>query len=122
MYFLQMQVTTDCVSIPPGNHSEVPVGSKYNFAEPTDREEKTHGKCKGPDAFYVKLISSGGHESILKREHVQTSAIKVMLSGPGQFAENKMNEANMLWEVCMYFTYKIHYTNNFRDYQIPNCS
>lgn len=61
MYFLQMQVTKDCVSIPPGNHSEVPVGSKYNFVEPTDREEKTHGNCKGPDTFYVKLISSDGH-------------------------------------------------------------
>lgn len=52
-----------------------------------------------------------------------------MLSGPGQFAENKINEANfreilpnMLWKVCMYFTYKIHYTNNFRNYQIPNRS
>ncbi|XP_057632632.1 elongin-C-like [Chionomys nivalis] len=73
------------------------------------REEKTHGNCKGPDTFYVKLISSDGHESILKREHVQTSAIKAMLSGPGQFAENKINEANFreilpnrLWKVCMY--------------------
>lgn len=92
-------------------------------------EEKTYGNCKGPDAFYVKFISLDGHESILKREHVQTSAIKAMLSGPGQFAKNKINEADfrkilphMLWKVCMYFTYKIHYTNNFRDYQIPNCS
>lgn len=51
-----------------------------------DREEKTYGNCKGPDAFYVKFISLDGHKSILKREHVQTSTIKAMLSGPGQFA------------------------------------
>lgn len=49
----------------------------------------------GPDAMYVKLISSDGHEFIVKREHALTSGtIKAMLSGPGQFAENEANEVN----------------------------
>ena len=64
---------------------------------------------------YVKLISSDGHEFIVKREHALTSGtIKAMLSGPGQFAENETNEVNfreipshVLQKVCMYFTYKV---------------
>uniref|UniRef100_A0A2K5DBA3 Elongin C n=1 Tax=Aotus nancymaae TaxID=37293 RepID=A0A2K5DBA3_AOTNA len=48
-----------------------------------DGEEKTYGGCEGPDAMYVKLISSDGHEFIVKREHALTSGtIKAMLSGP----------------------------------------
>ena len=51
--------------------------------------------CEGPDALYVKLISSDGFEFIVKREHALTSGtIKAMLSGPGQFAENEANEVN----------------------------
>ena len=54
---------------------------------------RTYGGCEGPDAMYVKLISSDGHEFIIKREHALTSGtIKAMLSGPGQFAENETNE------------------------------
>lgn len=49
-----------------------------------DGEERTYGGCEGPDAMYVKLISSDGHEFIVKREHALTSGtIKAMLSGPG---------------------------------------
>ena len=48
-------------------------------------EEKTFGGCEGPDAMYVKLISSDGHEFIVKRDHALTSGtIKAMLSGPGK--------------------------------------
>ena len=51
-------------------------------------EEKTFGGCEGPDAMYVKLISSDGHEFIVKRDHALTSGtIKAMLSGPGKFRE-----------------------------------
>lgn len=58
-------------------------------------QTKVYGGCEGPDAMYVKLISSDGHEFIVKREHALTSGtIKAMLSGPGQFAENEANEVN----------------------------
>lgn len=59
-------------------------------------DKNTHyGGVEGPDALYVKLISSDGHEFIVKREHALTSGtIKAMLSGPGQFAENEANEVN----------------------------
>lgn len=54
----------------------------YCFA---DGEERTYGGCEGPEAMYVKLISSDGHEFIVKREHALTSGtIKAMLSGPGE--------------------------------------
>ncbi|KAE8748065.1 hypothetical protein FOCC_FOCC005260 [Frankliniella occidentalis] len=85
-----------------------------------EMDDKIYGGCEGPDAMYVKLISSDGHEFIVKREHALTSGtIKAMLSGPGQFAENETNEVNfreipshVLQKVCMYFTYKIRYTNS----------
>jgi len=81
---------------------------------------KLYGGCEGPDAMYVKLISSDGHEFIVKREHALTSGtIKAMLSGPGQFAENETNEVNfreipshVLQKVCMFFTYKVRFTNS----------
>uniref|UniRef100_A0A1L8DGN5 Elongin-C n=1 Tax=Nyssomyia neivai TaxID=330878 RepID=A0A1L8DGN5_9DIPT len=84
------------------------------------RIERSFGGCEGPNAMYVKLISSDGHEFIVKREHALTSGtIKAMLSGPGQFAENEANEVNfreipshVLQKVCMYFTYKVRYTNS----------
>lgn len=57
------------------------------------QDDKVYGGCEGPDAMYVKLISSDGHEFIVKREHALTSGtIKAMLSGPGQFSENETNE------------------------------
>ena len=60
-----------------------------------DGKEKTYGGRVGPDAMYVKLVSSDGHEFIVKKEHDLTSGtIKVMLSGPGQFAESKTNVVN----------------------------
>uniref|UniRef100_A0A915C5X6 Elongin-C n=1 Tax=Parascaris univalens TaxID=6257 RepID=A0A915C5X6_PARUN len=54
-----------------------------------------HGGCEGPDAMYVKLISSDGHEFIIKKDLALTSGtIKAMLSGPGTYAENESNEVN----------------------------
>ena len=44
--------------------------------------ENAYGGCEGADAMYVKLISSDGHEFIVKREHALISGtIKAMLSG-----------------------------------------
>jgi len=93
----------------------------FHTVEPEVEDlSKKYGGCEGPDAMYVKLISSDGHEFIVKREHALTSGtIKAMLSGPGQFAENETNEVNfreipshVLQKVCMFFTYKVRYTNS----------
>ncbi|XP_062946155.1 elongin-C-like [Cynocephalus volans] len=70
--------------------------------------------------LYVKLVSSDSHEFIVKREHALTSGtIKAMLNCSGQFAENESNEVNfrdilphVLSKVCMYFTYRVCYTNS----------
>lgn len=60
--------------------------SVVKMAETKDGEdEKLYGGCEGPDAMYVKLVSSDGHEFIVKRDHALTSGtIKAMLSGPGK--------------------------------------
>merc|ERR1712029_132124 len=100
-----------------------PLSNSYTLkmsGESMDTDQKTYGACEGPDAMYVKLISSDGHEFIVKRDHALTSGtIKAMLSGPVQFAENETNEVNfreipshVLQKVCMYFTYKVRYTNS----------
>jgi len=55
--------------------------------------EDEYGGCEGADSMYVRLVSSDGHEFIVKRDYALTSGtIKSMLSGPGQFAENETNE------------------------------
>ena len=52
-----------------------------------------YGGCEGVDSMYVRLVSSDGHEFVVKRDYALTSGtIKSMLSGPGQFAENETNE------------------------------
>uniref|UniRef100_A0A8I5U9B3 Elongin-C n=1 Tax=Pongo abelii TaxID=9601 RepID=A0A8I5U9B3_PONAB len=88
-----------------------------------DGEKKTYGGCEGPDAVYVKLISSDGYEFIVKKQHALTSGkIKAMLSGPGQFADNESDEVHFreipshvlskVYALCMYFMYKVRYTNS----------
>uniref|UniRef100_A0A0N4V4M9 Elongin-C n=1 Tax=Enterobius vermicularis TaxID=51028 RepID=A0A0N4V4M9_ENTVE len=69
-----------------------------------------YGGCEGPDAAYVKLISSDGHEFIIKKNLALTSGtIKAMLSGPGAYAEN---DSHVLQKVCQYFAYKVRFTNS----------
>jgi len=85
-----------------------------------DKDTTQYGGCEGPEAMYVKLISSDGYEFIIKREYALTSGtIKAMLSGPGQFEENETNEvqfreiaSHVLDKVCQYFTYKVRYANS----------
>ena len=36
-----------------------------------------YGGCEGPDAMYVKLISSDGHEFMVSRDHALTSGTAV---------------------------------------------
>nr|XP_035162577.1 elongin-C-like [Callithrix jacchus] len=70
--------------------------------------------------MYVKLLSSDGHEFIVKREHTFTSGtIQATLSGPGQVAENEANEVSFrvipsraLSKVYAYFTDKVHSLNS----------
>ena len=65
-----------------------PPNTLMKMSDPKDEkeEEKTYGSCEGPNAMYVKLVSSDGHEFIVKRDHALTSGtIKAMLSGPGKF-------------------------------------
>lgn len=73
--------------------------------------------------MYVKLISSDGHEFIIKRKCALVSrTIEAMMSGPGEFTENETNEIKfrdissyILQKVCEYFTYKIYYTDTSKD-------
>lgn len=80
---------------------------------------ESHGDCKGLKVRNTKWIPSGGHELTLKIENALISCkLKVMLSGPGKFIENKTNEVNFresftcTIERCIYFTYKVCYTNS----------
>ena len=85
-----------------------------------DGVEKAYSGCEGPDAMYVKSLSSNGHEFIVKGEHASTSGTrKAMWSSPGQFAENGTNEVNfreipshVLLKVYMNLTYKVPYANS----------
>ena len=53
--------------------------------EDTVKKGEGSGGIEGPDAMFVKLIASDGHEFVIKREYALTSGtIKAMLSGPGQ--------------------------------------
>jgi len=80
----------------------------------------SYGGCEGPDAIYIKLISSDGHELIIKRDHAHTAgAIKAMVSGPGQFSENETNEVSLraipshiLQKVCIFLAYNVRYTDS----------
>ena len=66
-------------------------------------EEKTYGGCEGPDAMYVKLVSSDGHEFIVKRDHALTSGtIKAMLSGPGMlfFFVGRIKQNSFCQQFC----------------------
>ncbi|KAL5968949.1 Elongin-C [Taenia solium] len=83
-------------------------------------QEAVFGGAEGPDAMYVKLVSSDDHEFYVKREYALTSGIiKAMLSGPGQFQENETNvvhfreiPSHVLQKVCSYFAYKVRYSNS----------
>jgi len=72
--------------------------------------ESAFGGFEGPEAEYVKPISSDQQEFIPKKEYALTSGtIKAMLSGPGQFSENELNlrkcPSHVLQKVCVFFTH-----------------
>ena len=82
-------------------------------------EEKVYGGCEGPDSEYVKLISSDGHEFIIKRSYaLESGTIRAMLSGPGRILESETNElkfsgiqCDILQTVCQYLRIKARYAN-----------
>lgn len=84
-----------------------------------------YGSLEGPDSMYLKLISSDGHEFVLRRDFAinASSTIKNMLSGPGQYSESQPNEiylkdipSHVLINVCRYFAYKAKYTKSVTDH------
>ncbi|XP_069189720.1 elongin-C-like [Procambarus clarkii] len=85
-----------------------------------DAGEPVCGGCEGPDSMYIKLISSDGHEFIIKKEHAFASKIiQAMLSGSSQFIEYEKNEitfgaieSHVLQKVSMYFTYNAQFNNS----------
>ena len=62
-------------------------------------EPAVFGSCEGPNAMYVKLISSDDHEFIINRDYALTSGtIKAMLSGPGKILEPEPSP--QMYNVC----------------------
>jgi len=83
-----------------------------------------YGGLEGPESMYLKLISSDGHEFVVRRDFAISASptIKNMLSGPGQYSETQPNEiylkdipSHVLINVCRYFAYKAKYTNSSID-------
>lgn len=64
-------------------------GSK-EFSTNIINEEKTYGG--GPNAICAKLMSSDGHEFIVKKIWLALGTIKAMLSGLDRFTKNKTND------------------------------
>ena len=88
-----------------------------------DRAEG-NGSCMGPDATYMKLISSDGFEFIVKKSLAlkYSATIKAMMTGPGEVAEEEMNEvalreipSHILALVCNFFAYKERYSDTKGD-------
>lgn len=56
---------------------------------------------EGPNAMYVKLIASDGHEFIIKRDHALTSGtVKALLSGPGEIFEVQIHFLHVHFLFC----------------------
>uniref|UniRef100_T1JKP0 Elongin-C n=1 Tax=Strigamia maritima TaxID=126957 RepID=T1JKP0_STRMM len=105
-----------------------PIGilTKNNIMDNVENEKVAVGGCEGPDSMYVKLISSDGHEFIIKRKHAMLSGtIKAMLSRQGESLENETNEVKfvqisslVLATVCEYLAYKARYMGSGEE--LPN--
>ncbi|VDM26159.1 unnamed protein product [Hydatigera taeniaeformis] len=72
-------------------------------------QETVFGGAEGPDAMYVKLVSSDDHEFYVKREYALTSGIiKAMLSGPGMFVSSMIVVVFLLSAFCSWFEKQNH--------------
>ncbi|UYV69711.1 TCEB1 [Cordylochernes scorpioides] len=82
--------------------------------------ESFYGGCDGPEAPYIKLVSSDGHEFVVRRDNALISCtLKAMFSGPQPIAPKETNEvifrdisSHVLQKVCQYFYYKKQYSNS----------
>ncbi|CAA9993859.1 unnamed protein product, partial [Nesidiocoris tenuis] len=59
-------------------HTTFPLNSAEIEHEHKNEDEKIYGGCQGPEAMYVKLISSDGHEFVVKKEHALTSGSVIL--------------------------------------------
>lgn len=75
----------------------------------TTTKKEDVGGVEGPEAMYVKLIASDGHEFVMKRDHALTSGtIKNMLSGPGEYF--KRIQVCVVCSVCLKLGLKANVT------------
>ncbi|GFY70309.1 elongin-C [Trichonephila inaurata madagascariensis] len=79
----------------------------------------THGGCYGPNAEYIKFISSDDHEIYIKEDYtVVSKTIKEIFQARGVLKEEELNRvvfdqipSHLLVKVCQYFTFKAHFTS-----------
>ncbi|GIX73825.1 elongin-C [Caerostris extrusa] len=85
-----------------------------------DEETKViYGGCTGPDAEFIKLVSSDGHEICIKVKYtIVSKTIKEILQtrrilGRDQESVLKFENipSHLLVKVCQYFTFKTYYTS-----------
>ena len=75
-----------------------------------------YGGYKGPNAMFLRLISSDGHEFYIKKKYAlsgSSTLVRMVEGGPRQYAEDEPMEVNLreipshvLRKVCIYFVYK----------------
>ena len=109
------------------------------MSEDSSSDDRQYGGCEGPEAMYVKLISSDGHEFIREivnfREiplvmwgwGLSTVSVYITLSQPctANLQSNILQtvykkvvsnyvfyKSHVLQRVCVYFTYKVRYTGS----------
>lgn len=77
------------------------------------------GGVHGPNAEFIRLVSSDGFDFCIKKELVfQSGTLRSMMSGPSHFLDGESNcivfhdiPSYVLVEVCKYFGYKARYSN-----------
>uniref|UniRef100_A0AC35UCM2 Elongin-C n=1 Tax=Rhabditophanes sp. KR3021 TaxID=114890 RepID=A0AC35UCM2_9BILA len=84
---------------------------------------------EGPDASYVRLVSSDNHNFLIPKDLAFASdTIRTMFEGPGAFMETETNTVHLktipshiLQKVCHYFAYRYQYQDleeEFPDFEI----
>ena len=87
-------------------------------------QEMVFGGCTGPDAQYIKLISSDEHEVIIKEEYTRVSkTIQEKLYIRNVLNDDEENsikfediQSHLLVKVCQYFMFRHRYTTKHFDF------